>query len=263
MFQIFCLSSAMLLMLSLSGMPVWAFQQGGCGDGDCRTCHNLSKKEAAALLSIEEDKIIDLKISEVPGLWEVDVRQRKRAFPVFIDFSKQYLFSGSLIKIADNQNITRERIINLNRVDISRIPLGDALILGNSAAKIKIIVFDDPQCPYCAKLQKEMKRVVEQRPDIAFLIKMFPLKIHPAAYARAKAIVCANSLVMLEDSFMGKAIEAPGCETDRVEKNIALAARLGIHSTPTLVFPDGRVISGYRTGEDIIRLLGKPALKKN
>jgi thiol:disulfide interchange protein DsbC len=261
MSKIFWLSLLLLSGISLLAMSAGAFQQGGCGDGECRSCHNLSKKEAAALLSIGERKIIDLKIAEVPGLWEIDIRPRKKVFPVFIDFSKQYLFSGSLIKIADKQNITRERIINLNRVDVSRIPVDDALVVGRPDAKTKIIVFDDPQCPYCAKLQGEMKRVVEQRPDIAFLIKMFPLKIHPGSYAQAKAIVCAKSLPMLEDSFMGKILEMPGCETDRIEKNIALAAKLGIHSTPTLVFPDGRVIAGYRTAKDIIRLLGKAALK--
>ncbi|MBU0481551.1 MAG: DsbC family protein [Proteobacteria bacterium] len=239
-----------------------AFTADGCGAGSCRDCHILGKNEAAVLLSMPEEQIVDLKLAEVPGLWEVDVRQRQQVIPVFIDFSKQYLINGAVIKIADKQDITRERFADLNRIDVSLIPLDDALIVGKPDAPIKIIVFDDPQCPYCLKLHAEMKRVVGQRPDMAFFIKMFPLKSHPEAYERAKAIICAKSLVMLEESLAGKNIAPPDCETDQVDKNLELAARLGISSTPTLVLPDGRVMPGYKSAEEIIRLLEKPISKE-
>jgi predicted DsbA family dithiol-disulfide isomerase len=36
-----------------------------------------------------------------------------------------------------------------------------------------------------------------------------------------------------------------------------LSARIGIRSTPTLIFPDGRIIPGYKSGKAIIRLLEK------
>lgn len=256
-YSLFCL----LLLLLCTG-EVQAFTQDGCGAGNCRDCHQLSKKEAANLLSVDKNRVLDLKISEVPGLWEVDLQQQDKVIPVFIDFSRQYLISGSVIKIADKQDITRDRFTDLNRIDISMIPLEDAVVVGNPAAETKIIVFDDPQCPYCAKLHREMKRVVDERPDIAFFIKMFPLKSHPESYTRAKAIVCAKSISMLEESLAGKVLEPPACETDQIEKNIGLASRIGISSTPTLVLPDGRVVSGYKSGETIIRLLEKPAQKR-
>ncbi|MGW8161267.1 MAG: DsbC family protein [Desulfobulbales bacterium] len=248
-----------LIVILFHAPHVGAFQENGCGAGDCRDCHTLNKKEAAALLSIGEDSIIDLQLAQVPGLWEVDVRQQEKVIPVYIDFSKQYLLSGSVIKIADKQDITKERFADLNRIDVSVIPMDDALVVGDTAARHKIIVFDDPECPYCAKLQEEMKKVIGQRPDIAFLIKMFPLKSHPNAYAKAKAIVCAKSLEMLEASLAGKPLGPPSCEADQVEKNIALADSIGIRSTPTMIFPDGRVLPGYKPGEEIIRLLDNPS----
>ncbi len=251
-----------LVLALLPALELQAFTQEGCGAGECRDCHQLSIKEAASLLSLAEESIVDLKISEVPGLWEIDVRQKESVIPLYIDFSKQYLINGSVIKIADKQDITRERFMNLNRVDVAQIPLEDALVVGGPAAVTKIIVFDDPQCPYCAKLHEEMKRLVGLRPDIAFFIKMFPLQSHPEAYTRAKAIVCAKSVAMLEESLAGKVLPAPTCDTDQIEKNMELAARLGIRSTPTLIFPDGRVVTGYKPGEAIIRLLESPAPKE-
>jgi len=38
----------------------------------------------------------------------------------------------------------------------------------------------------------------------------------------------------------------PACETDQVDKNIALAKELYITSTPTLIMPDGHVFPGYK-----------------
>jgi hypothetical protein len=91
-----------------------------------------------------------------------------------------------------------------------------------------------------------MKQIVADRDDIAFYIKLLPLKIHPAAYKKAKAIVCERSLRLLDRAFDGRALPSPSCETAEVDDNIELAERLGITGTPTIVLPDGGVINGYR-----------------
>jgi thiol:disulfide interchange protein DsbC len=251
-------ASFLLAMALLLAAPAQAFQGAdGCGAGECKDCHSMNRQEAAGLLSLPENQVADVKFSEVPGLWVVDVARQGRTMPVYIDFSKQYLISGSVIKLADKKDITRERAINLNRIDVSQVPLEDAVVVGSPAAALKIIVFDDPQCPYCQKLQEEMGKVVRERPDIAFFIKMFPLKIHPEAYNRAKTIICKKSLQLLEESLAGKPLPPPDCETDQIEKNFALAEKLGIRSTPTLIMPDGRVMPGFKQAADIIRLLAE------
>jgi len=101
-----------------------------------------------------------------------------------------------------------------------------------------------------------MKKVVEKRKDIAFYIKMFPLQIHPGAYEKAKAIVCEKSLALLDDAFEKKELPKPKCETTVVDENLKLAEKLGISGAPTLIMPDGRVLSGYREADAIISLVG-------
>ena len=101
-----------------------------------------------------------------------------------------------------------------------------------------------------------MKKVIEERKDIAFFIKMFPLRIHPAAYEKAKAIVCEKSLILLEDAHGKKPLPKPTCETSAVGENIKLAERLGISSVPSMIFSDGRVISGAKDAAALIQLIG-------
>jgi len=101
-----------------------------------------------------------------------------------------------------------------------------------------------------------MKKIIEERKDVAFYIKMFPLaKIHPGAYEKAKAIVCEKSLTLLEDAYEKKQLLKPNCETTVVDDNIRLAEKLGISSLPTLVFPNGKVLSGYQDGKTLINMI--------
>ena len=101
-----------------------------------------------------------------------------------------------------------------------------------------------------------MKKIVEERKDIVFYIKMFPLQMHPGAHEKAKAIVCEKSLALLEDAFSGKSLPKPACETTVVDENIKLAGKLGISSLPTLVFPDGRLMAGYKDTKTLLGLIG-------
>lgn len=246
----------LLLLLLFAAPAVQAFMQEGCGAGKCTDCHSLSKQEASTLFKGNVDKVLKVELAEVPGLWLVEVEKDKKQFSLYIDFSKAYVVAGNIIRLKDGENITGGRAPENKRVDLAQIPLGDALLLGNSTAKTKVIVFTDPECPYCKKLHTELQEVVRRDPEIAFLIKLFPLKMHPNAYTIAKSIVCNRSLAMLEESFAGKKVPPPLCETMAVDDTLALVEKLGINSTPTLVLPDGRVMPGYKKADDLLKLLG-------
>jgi protein-disulfide isomerase len=101
-----------------------------------------------------------------------------------------------------------------------------------------------------------MKQVTDQRKDIVFYIKLFPLKNHPEAYQKSKSIVCEKSLALLEEAFEKKPIPKPKCETSVVDENIKLAEKQGITSVPSLVLPDGRIFPGYKDAKSLIQLIG-------
>ena len=102
-----------------------------------------------------------------------------------------------------------------------------------------------------------MKKIIGDRKDIAFFIKLYPLRSHPEAYEKSKAIVCEKSLALLEDAYENKPLPKAKCETTVIDENIALAGKLGINSLPTLILPDGRVIRGYKDAEALKGLVGK------
>lgn len=102
-----------------------------------------------------------------------------------------------------------------------------------------------------------MKKVIKERKDIAFFIKLYPLPMHKDAYAKAKAIVCEKSLSLLDDAFEKKPLPTPKCETTVIDDNIKLAQKLGITGTPAIIMPDGRLIPGYLEADALIKQIEK------
>jgi len=102
-----------------------------------------------------------------------------------------------------------------------------------------------------------MKKIIKERKDISFYIKLYPLPMHKDAYAKAKAIVCEKSLSLLDDAFEKKPLPAAKCETAEIDDNIGLAQKLGISGTPAIIMPDGRLIPGYLDAEALINAIEK------
>jgi len=268
-----CRIMILLTVLSLLAVSAFAFSKEadmGCATGKCSDCHSLSLKEATTLLK-GIDKVLAVEFSELPGFWTVDAEKSGQKFPIFIDFSKKYIVAGSIIKIATGEDLTQQRMTKLNngkapaapqsaaarKVDSKAIPLDDAILLGRTDAKSKVIVFTDPECPYCKKLHVELQEVVKADPNIAFLIKLMPLKMHPNAYGLSKTILCsANPLSVLEAVFSGGPVAPSACPTTKVDETLATAQQLGITSTPTLILPDGTVLPGYKKAADLLKVLG-------
>ena len=80
-------------------------------------------------------------------------------------------------------------------------------ILGNPNAKIKIIEYSDPACPYCKVFHNTMRRIINEygkSGDVAWVYRHFPIDkpgtrpdggiLHPNAGHEAEAMECAGAI---------------------------------------------------------------------
>lgn len=110
----------------------------------------LTAEEAKVILSelIPNVKIIHVKQAPVAGLWELGVDAGGKKMIIYLDHVKKHIISpatgGNIVSLKTRENLTQESFQKINKVDVSKIPLKDALVLGDKTAKNKIIVFSDP-----------------------------------------------------------------------------------------------------------------------
>ncbi|MDO8747022.1 MAG: disulfide isomerase DsbC N-terminal domain-containing protein [Thermodesulfovibrionales bacterium] len=115
-------------------------------DHDCTKCHKLTSNEAQNILQggIPASKVLEVNSGPVKGVWEIVFEARGQKGIVYVDLSKELLISGDIFDLKAKRNLTGERLSNLNRIDISQIPLDGALVMGDKNAPNKVIVFTDP-----------------------------------------------------------------------------------------------------------------------
>jgi thiol:disulfide interchange protein DsbC len=137
---------AILLAVFCCG-PAYAFKEGG---QSCIKCHTLNEKDMVPMLekvNLQGARILDIQMSPMKGLWEVAVENKNQKFVIYVDFSKKYISPGPFIDYANKKDITREKIEQLNKgrkIDLSKLSLENALIVGKVDAPIRVIVFTDP-----------------------------------------------------------------------------------------------------------------------
>ena len=70
-------------------------------------------------------------------------------------------------------------------------------VRGNINAKVVIVEYSDPECPFCKSFHQTMKRLMDEygSEKLAWVYRQFPLAgLHPKAEKEAEASECANEL---------------------------------------------------------------------
>ncbi len=259
LFSVFLyLSCALLFVSAPSGYGLaWGAEESQVKK-DCISLGGEEIQDVLKKLNASDAKVISIAESPIKGICEVaiDITGQTKIF--YLDVHKNYLILGSLVEVANMSNKTMEavqKIQDKKRIDTAKIPLTDALVLGEKGASKKTVVFTDPDCPFCGQLHQTMKEIVAKRKDIAFYIKFLPLEFHKDAYWKAKSIVCNKSVKMLEDNFEKREIPKTECVTDEIENSMKLAKSMGIGGTPSLILPDGRLKIGALPEAELLDLI--------
>jgi len=234
----------------------------GCGDGPCAKCHTLSPAEAKAILKDLGD-VKDVRMAPVKGLWLLNLEKDGRQAEVFMDFGKKNLIVGKVFPLEPGKlsrlGTTQQTPAGTDGrvIDTDLIPLDSSIIMGNPKGSRKLIVFTDPDCPFCRKLHVELHKLEKIAPDVAIYLMLTPLPMHPRAYDKSRALLVKKSGNMLDLVFGGLEILPSGKDDGReaLDRVIHFANENGIATTPTIVFSDGTYVSGFRDAESLKTLL--------
>lgn len=197
-----------------------------------------------------EYPVDSIRESGVDGIVEVLLGGRRF---IYSDLAGKHIFNGHLFTLDPQEDMTAQRLAEIERIDVKQFPLADAFDVVHGNGKREVYVFSDPDCPFCKKLEEQLPQVK----DVTIHIFLFPLtSVHPHAYEHALGVWCSKDRQKTWSDKMLKGVDPAGAKCDNpIDRNLALGQKLHVDGTPTLVFADGRMHAGTVTAEELEHLL--------
>ena len=170
---------------------------------------------------------------------------------------RYWLFGGVMFDMVEQKDLTRDMKELAQMIDVSALPLKNAIVREKGNATHTLFVFTDPQCPFCEKLES----VLDTLDDVRIYTFLTPIvSLHTNAREVAAQIYCApNPQQALVDFMVHKKTlpqTKPQCTTPIVA-NENLMRELAIKGTPTLFFADGHRATGLMTREALMERMNQ------
>ena len=194
----------------------------------------------------EFQKIDEVTKTEMPGIFEVRVDNDL----FYTDASGSYLIQGHMIDVNQRRNVTAERMEKITAIAFDSLPTKDAFTIVRGNGKRKIAVFEDPNCGYCKRFERDLQNV----DNITIHMYLYPI-LGGDSPAKSRAVWCAKDRAATWQDLMVRDKPAPAadakCDVDAIARNVELGRKLRITGTPTLVFADGTRVPGALTSAQV------------
>lgn len=189
--------------------------------------------------------IDEVQKTPMPGLFEVRVNGNEI---FYTDSTGSFLLQGSLIDAKARRNLTEERTEKLNRVAFDSLPVKDAVTIVRGNGKRKLAVFEDPNCGYCKRFERDLQQVN----DVTIHLFLLPILSADSA-EKSKNVWCAADKAKAWTDMMlaGKTLPAAACDTSAITRNLEFGRKYRITGTPTLIFADGSRIPGALSAQQV------------
>lgn len=155
-------------------------------------------------------------------------------------------------------------------------------VMGNPEGDVTVVEFFDYRCPYCKQALDELRRLVASDKNVRLVFREFPI-LGPQSLLASRAAIAAREqgkyvemhIALMEhkgdfgEAAVMEIAKAQGLDLDRlradmekpevmaiIKRSLALAGKLGIEATPTLIIGD-EVHPGYLDAAGLKELLAR------
>jgi thiol:disulfide interchange protein DsbC len=195
-------------------------------------------------------KVDEVQRTPLPGIYEVRVGTDL----YYTDGEANYLMHGQLIDTKTRRNLTEEREEKLLAIDVATLPLKDAFTIVRGNGKRKLVVFEDPNCGYCKRFERDLQKI----DNVTIHMYLYPI-LGADSVDKSRNIWCARDKGqawmdwMVRDKPAARADAS--CDASVLARNVELGKKYKITGTPTLVFADGSRVPGAIGAADVEKLL--------
>ncbi|MDP3761600.1 MAG: DsbC family protein [Ramlibacter sp.] len=193
-------------------------------------------------------KIDEVGKTPMAGLYEVRVGTDL----YYTDADGNYLLHGQLIDTKRQQNLTEERQEKLLAIDFSTLPLKDAFTIVRGNGKRKIALFEDPNCGYCKRFERDLQKV----DNVTVYMFLYPI-LGPDSTEKSRNLWCSKDKAKAWQDWMVRDAlpAAASCDATALARNVEFGRKHKISGTPTMLFADGTRVPGAIPAQQVEKLL--------
>ncbi|RZJ20976.1 MULTISPECIES: DsbC family protein [unclassified Acinetobacter] len=188
-------------------------------------------------------KIENIQTTEMKGIYSGSMDGQV----VYLGEDAQHILVGSMFRLADQKNLTKDLMLKQNSIDWKKLPLQDAIKTVRGNGKRQIAIFSDPNCPYCKQLETEISKLN----DVTIYTFIYPIKSQSVAVS--KQVFCEKDPALAWSNLISKGIQPSANKScaNPIERNLSLGQTLGLSGTPALIFSNGFKVMGARPAQEI------------
>lgn len=208
---------------------------------------NLAKR-------LPEFKIID-EVTKLPmhGMYEVRVNGTDL---YYTDAQANYILKGSLLNTQNLRDLTKEKMDKLMAIKFEDLPKKDFFTIVRGNGQRKIAVFEDPNCGFCKRFEKDFQEV----DNVTVQVYLYPI-LGPDSIEKSKKIWCAKDRGAAWKGWILNQLATTGgimpCDTTALDRNLEFGQRYRVEGTPTLFLADGRRVPGAVDAKQVEKLLSE------
>jgi thiol:disulfide interchange protein DsbC len=183
-------------------------------------------------------KIDEVSKTPMNGLYELRVNETEI---FYTDAEGNFFIQGNLIDTKAKRNLTEERVEKLSAIDFDALPLKDAFTVVRGNGKRRMAVFEDPNCGYCKRFERDLQKVS----DVTVYMFLYPI-LSPDSTDKSKNIWCSKDKAKAWQDMMVRDQPVPkaSCDTSAIDRTLAFGKKHKITGTPTIFFADGSRVPG-------------------
>ena len=193
--------------------------------------------------------IDEINKTPMDGLFEVRVNGTDI---FYTDAEGNFLIQGSVFDTKARSNLTEIRTNKLSAIDFAALPIKDAFTIVRGNGKRKIAVFEDPNCGYCKRYEKEMQKV----DNATFYMFLYPI-LGADSVTKSNNLWCAKDKAKAWQDWMvrDQPIATATCDTTALTRNVEFGKKHKITGTPTMFFIDGTRVPGAIDAAQVEKML--------
>lgn len=174
--------------------------------------------------------------------------------PIYVSEDGNFFIYGDMYKIGSNDitNLTKEEIKGRRSDILDSIPADELIIFKSNNELVSITVFTDVDCGYCRKLHSQIDEY--NQAGITIKYAAFPRSgIGTQTFTKMVGAWCSEDPKQaMTDLKNDKKMNLDFCEEQPIARHYIIGQKLGINGTPAIITPDGDLIPGYVSPEELL-----------